>query len=282
MQIIRLLVLFPMVALLRGFNVALTSAYSSVYRKSRGNKNVATRVTAATVTSSTPFSAVSHINTPSTTVHMAASSSSGNSLPKVFFVLGGPGAGKGTQCTKLSSEYGLLHISAGELLREERNSGSSQGELIESIIKEGNIVPSSITVALIEKAIKNSKASRILVDGFPRNLENLDTWNDMMKDQMETKSCIFIECPETELERRILLRGQSSGRSDDNMESARKRFSTYKQSTLPVVEHFTCSNQLITIRGDQAEGDVWSELKRVFSTAFIEVDPQWQEEVNTK
>ena len=224
---------------------------------------------ASAITHASSFVATTASNTvPSTSVKMLSTSPE-TDLPKVFFVLGGPGAGKGTQCRKLSSEYGLLHLSAGELLREERKSGSSQGKLIESTINEGKIVPSSITVALIEKAITNSKASRILLDGFPRNMDNLNTWNNLMKDRAETQSCIFIDCPETELERRILNRGLSSGRSDDTKETARKRFATYKECTLPVIEHFLCSNKLINIRGDQAEGVVWSELKSVFSANFI-------------
>jgi len=83
-------------------------------------------------------------------------------LPKVFFVLGGPGAGKGTQCERLSSVYGLLHLSAGELLRAERSSGSPQGGLIEELIREGKIVPSKITVDLIQKAMSTSNANRVL------------------------------------------------------------------------------------------------------------------------
>lgn len=224
--------------------------------------------------------AASSCSPSSSNVNMLASDDGGLiDLPKVFFVLGGPGAGKGTQCNKLSSEYGLLHLSAGDLLREERNSGSSQGDLIESIIKEGNIVPSSITVHLIEKAISNSKASRILVDGFPRNMENLNSWNELMEDRMEVKSCIFIECPESELERRILRRGLRSGRSDDTKETARKRFATYKESTLPVIEHFLNRNLLVAISGDQREGEVWSDLKSVFKARFVDSDKEWKEQL---
>ena len=97
-----------------------------------------------------------------TSTLMTAISPQRHNLPDVYFVLGGPGAGKGTQCGKLSSEYGLLHLSAGELLREERRSGSSRGEFIETIIKEGRIVPSEITVELISAAIDKSAASKIL------------------------------------------------------------------------------------------------------------------------
>ena len=100
--------------------------------------------------------------TKTTSILMTAISPQRHSLPDVYFVLGGPGAGKGTQCGKLSSEYGLLHLSAGELLREERRSGSNRGEFIETIIKEGRIVPSEITVELIKAAIDKSEASKIL------------------------------------------------------------------------------------------------------------------------
>ena len=88
-----------------------------------------------------------------------------------YFVLGGPGSGKGTMCTNLVNEYGFVHLSAGDLLREERDSGSQQAELINQIILEGKIVPVEITVNLIKKAmLKNGwEAQKFLIDGFPRN-----------------------------------------------------------------------------------------------------------------
>ena len=92
---------------------------------------------------------------------------------RVSFVLGGPAAGKSTQCQKLVEEYGCVHLSAGDLLREERASGSETAELIESYIKEGAIVPVEITLNLIKKAMEQSTANRFLIDGFPRNEDNL-------------------------------------------------------------------------------------------------------------
>jgi len=81
--------------------------------------------------------------------------------PRVLFILGGPGAGKGTQCAKLQSEYGFVHLSAGDLLREERARGGPQAELIESTIREGRIVPVEITVRLIKAAMDASPASKL-------------------------------------------------------------------------------------------------------------------------
>ncbi len=81
--------------------------------------------------------------------------------PRVLFVLGGPGAGKGTQCALLASEYGFVHLSAGDLLREERLRGGPQAELIENTIREGKIVPVEITVRLIKAAMDASEASKL-------------------------------------------------------------------------------------------------------------------------
>jgi UMP-CMP kinase len=85
--------------------------------------------------------------------------------PTVVFVLGGPGAGKGTQCTRIVEEFGFNHISAGDCLREERASGSADAELINNYIKEGKIVPVEITIKLILKAMEASGKKKFLIDG---------------------------------------------------------------------------------------------------------------------
>jgi len=100
--------------------------------------------------------------------------------PEVVFILGGPGAGKGTLCRYIVDYYGYAHLSAGDLLREERAKPNSEyGELIETHIKNGTIVPVEITCSLIDRAMQTSKNPhhRFLIDGFPRNQDNLDGWN---------------------------------------------------------------------------------------------------------
>lgn len=116
--------------------------------------------------------------------------------PIVIFVLGGPGAGKGTQCSKIVEKYGYIHLSAGDLLREERNSGSENGDLIESCIREGKIVPVEITISLIEKAMNKSGEKKFLIDGFPRNEDNLQGWNREMKGKAVVKCVLVFECTE--------------------------------------------------------------------------------------
>jgi len=93
-------------------------------------------------------------------------------------VLGGPGSGKGTQCAKLVADHGFVHLSAGDLLREERDSGSDKANLINSYISEGKIVPVEITCELIKQAMKKAgwADKKYLIDGFPRSEDNLLGW----------------------------------------------------------------------------------------------------------
>eukprot|EP00597_Dinobryon_sp_UTEXLB2267_P003606 CAMPEP_0170079000 /NCGR_PEP_ID=MMETSP0019_2-20121128/15491_1 /TAXON_ID=98059 /ORGANISM="Dinobryon sp., Strain UTEXLB2267" /LENGTH=304 /DNA_ID=CAMNT_0010292239 /DNA_START=1 /DNA_END=915 /DNA_ORIENTATION=- len=186
-----------------------------------------------------------------------------NRKPKVIFVLGGPGAGKGTQCEKLSQEFGIKHLSAGELLREERSKPTENGRLIDSYLKEGKIVPVEISLNLLRGVISKLQWNRYLIDGFPRNWDNLKGWNDIMSDIIDVESILFIDCDEEELEKRLVARGKYSGRDDDNAEVARKRFVTFKDSTLPVVESFAKepNSRLFKVNGCQPVEVVYNSLK---------------------
>jgi UMP-CMP kinase len=191
------------------------------------------------------------------------------SIPKVLFVLGGPAAGKGTQCIKLSNEYGMKHLSAGELLREEIVTGSANGQLISSYLKEGKIVPVQITLDLLRDRMQSIQCNRFLVDGFPRNFDNVQGWENCMSEVCDVEGVMFIDCPEKELERRLLSRGESSGRSDDNIETARKRFATFKEATMPVVAYYESKNKLLRISGDQPVERVFADMKAAV-VPFIE------------
>ena len=166
----------------------------------------------------------------------------------VVFILGGPGAGKGTQCAKLVSEFGFVHLSAGDLLRDERNNpGSQYGELIHNYIKEGKIVPMDITIALLENAMAAEKSKghhRFLVDGFPRMV---DQGQKFEKNVCEAQFVLFFECPEAEMEKRLLKRGESSGRVDDNIDSIRKRFRTFIDATMPVMDYYGKQHKVKTV-----------------------------------
>ncbi|KAJ1433372.1 UMP-CMP kinase family protein [Ochromonadaceae sp. CCMP2298] len=189
--------------------------------------------------------------------------------PNVIFVLGGPGAGKGTQCEKLTSEYNLIqHLSAGELLRAERAKPSENGQLIDTYLREGRIVPVQISLDLLRLAMEASDCSTFLIDGFPRNLDNLQGWESKMADVCTVNSVVFIECNEEELVRRIVLRGESSGRSDDNVETMRKRLRTFKEETMPVIDVFErkAGVSLLRIDGSKDVDRVNSSIKGALGT----------------
>ncbi|XP_056119420.1 UMP-CMP kinase [Rhinichthys klamathensis goyatoka] len=189
--------------------------------------------------------------------------------PQVVFVLGGPGAGKGTQCARIVENYSYTHLSAGDLLREERSrTGSEFGQLIESYIKEGKIVPVEITIDLLRKAMEQTmkvdeKKFRFLIDGFPRNQDNLQGWTSVMDGKADVKFVLFFDCGNEVCIDRCLERGKSSGRSDDNRESLEKRIQTYLQSTRPIIEQYEKQGKVRTIDASRSVDEVFADVKNV-------------------
>ncbi|KAI3632380.1 hypothetical protein MIR68_009486 [Amoeboaphelidium protococcarum] len=154
----------------------------------------------------------------------------------VVFVLGGPGSGKGTQCANIVRDYGFIHLSAGDLLRAERaRPGSKYGELIETYIREGQIVPMEITISLLEQAMKESGGQKFLIDGFPRKMDQALKFEEQI---CPSSLVLYFDCSEGTMLKRLLKRGETSGRSDDNIESIKKRFKTFVETSLPVVQHY--------------------------------------------
>jgi len=185
--------------------------------------------------------------------------------PKVIFVLGAPGSGKGTQCAKIVENFGYLHLSAGDLLRKERsNPDSEYGQLISKYITEGLIVPVKITCTLIEKAIEASGNKKVMVDGFPRNKDNLDGWNEQMGEKADVDFVLFLECSQKTCTDRILKRAETSGRTDDNLESLKKRFDTYVNQTMPIIEHYKKLGKVHTIDAEHNPEEVFDKITKLF------------------
>lgn len=186
---------------------------------------------------------------------------------EVLFILGGPGAGKGTLCYNLMKKYGYVHLSAGDLLREERMDPNSQyGELIDNYIKEGKIVPVAITCSLLDRAMQNNASphKRYLVDGFPRNQDNVDGWNETMSDKCTVKGVLFCECSKEVCTQRCLKRGAAgSGRTDDNIEVLVKRFETYTMNTMPIIEHYEKLNMVFKVNTMLSKEEVYENTKEL-------------------
>lgn len=188
----------------------------------------------------------------------------------VLFVLGGPGAGKGTQCANLVRDYGFTHLSAGDLLRAEQNRPGSQfGGLINDYIKDGKIVPMEVTVQLLENAMTEvvdktqeetgKKTGKFLIDGFPRKMDQAIKFEETV---CPARFVLFFDCSEDEMERRLLIRGKTSGRADDNAESIKKRFRTFVETSMPVVDYFEKQGRVVKIMAKKTPEDVYEDVKK--------------------
>ncbi|KAK0389655.1 hypothetical protein NLU13_3230 [Sarocladium strictum] len=188
----------------------------------------------------------------------------------VFFVLGGPGAGKGTQCARLVEQHGFTHLSAGDLLRaEQQRPGSQFGDLIRDYIKNGLIVPMEVTVQLLENAMTEAlqksggKKGKFLIDGFPRKMDQAHKFEEAV---CPAKMVLFFDCPEEVMESRLLERGKTSGRSDDNAESIRKRFRTFVETSMPVVDYYEKEGKVIKVDATATPDQVFDKTQKLLKS----------------
>ncbi|KAG8722156.1 UMP-CMP kinase [Ceratobasidium sp. 395] len=196
----------------------------------------------------------------------------------VIYVLGGPGAGKGTQCARIVQDFGFVHLSAGDLLREEqKREGSQFGALISEHIRNGTIVPMEVTVKLLENAIRAELSKphqgagwenghgRFLVDGFPRKLDQAIKF-----DKSVVKACfvLFFDTTEEVMLARLLERGKTSGREDDNIESIKKRFQTFVETSMPVVDKYRAEGKVVVIDSTRQIEVVHADVSKVLIEEF--------------
>jgi UMP-CMP kinase len=191
----------------------------------------------------------------------------------VVFVLGGPGAGKGTQCARLVRDYGFVHLSAGDLLRaEQRRPGSQFGNMIREYIRDGQIVPMEVTVQLLENAMGEAidvhGKHNFLIDGFPRKMDQAEKFEQAV---CKSRFTLFFDVGEEELQRRLLERGKTSGRADDNEESIRKRFKTFVETSMPVVEAFEKEGRVVRIDGARPPDVVYKDVQAKMKEWGIEL-----------
>ena len=155
-----------------------------------------------------------------------------------------------------------MHLSAGDLLRAERNSGSEDADLINEYIREGKIVPVQITCKLIEKAMQDNgwDETRFLIDGFPRSKDNLDGWEETMGDKADVEHLLFLNTSEEIMTERILKRAETSGRIDDNEDAIRKRLQTYNEATMPIIELFRERGKVVEVDASKAVEEVYADI----------------------
>ena len=177
---------------------------------------------------------------------------------RVVFVLGGPGSGKGTQCERLIQKYGVKHLSAGDLLRAEVASGSAVGEECQALMKE-------VTLGLIRKAMAQAEQKTFIIDGFPRAVDQGEAFEAAIK---PCEFVLFLDCPKETMQERLLKRGETSGRADDNLETIAKRFDTFMEVSMPVMDHF--ADKVHKVSSVPAPDEVFVEVCKVFQAPGIE------------
>lgn len=180
-------------------------------------------------------------------------------------LFGPPGAGKGTQSEFLIKKYGLYYISTGDLLRKEIASETEIGNEVKNIIASGGLVSDEIIVQIIEKVIiENSTYNGFLFDGFPRTYIQAYILEGLMLRLNTSLNCLInIDIPEEIAVQRLLNRGKTSARSDDNESVIRNRLSEYKEKTLPVLNFFREKGNLVDIDGRKSIDDVQNIISKI-------------------
>ncbi|KAF8597889.1 P-loop containing nucleoside triphosphate hydrolase protein [Ceratobasidium sp. AG-I] len=164
----------------------------------------------------------------------------------VIYALGGPGAGKGTQCARLVQDFEFVHLSVGDLLREEQNrEGSQFSALIREHIRNGTLVPIEVP-ALLENAIRHHLSQPHSGSGWENGRDHAIRFDETVC--MSTFALFFDTTEEIMLER-LLKRGKTSGREDDNVESIKKRSCTFVETSMPVVDKYRAEGKLVTAGG---------------------------------
>ena len=168
-------------------------------------------------------------------------------------IFGAPGSGKGTQSDKLIDHYKLFHISTGDVLRDNIKRGTELGKTAKGYIDQGQLVPDELIIDILAQVLDDNKdkiQEGVIFDGFPRTIPQAEALEHLLADRgTQIDAVVGLEVPEEELIKRILLRGQQSGRSDDNEETARKRLDTYHNQTSPLKAYYEEQGKYRAING---------------------------------
>lgn len=178
-------------------------------------------------------------------------------------LFGPPGAGKGTQSQKLIDKYGFVHLSTGDLLRAEIAAGTALGLEAKKIMDQGLLVPDAVVIGMIDNKIKgNPDAKGFIFDGFPRTVAQAEALDKMMgENHIKINGMLALVVDEEELTKRLLIRGQTSGRADDqNEELIRKRIQEYNGKTMPVADYYSQQGKYKAVNGIGEIDEIFDQL----------------------
>ncbi|MDQ3277348.1 MAG: adenylate kinase [Bacteroidota bacterium] len=180
-----------------------------------------------------------------------------------LILFGPPGSGKGTQSEKIVEQFGLIHLSTGNLLRQEISEKTPLGMEAKNFMDKGQLVPDEVVIGMIDTCLeKNTEAKGFLFDGFPRTIAQAEALDKLLAlKKTAISKVVALEVSEDELVRRLLERGKTSGRSDDTDEAViRRRFAVYKAETQPVAHYYKEQNKFESIPGEGSVDEIFEKV----------------------
>lgn len=189
-------------------------------------------------------------------------------------LFGAPGSGKGTQSAKIIDQFGLYHISTGEVLREHMARGTELGKTAEQYISKGHLIPDDLIVDLIANVIDNDAkdAKGVVFDGFPRTIPQAEALKKMLAERGScVNSVVGLEVPEEELVERMIARGKETGRADDNIETIKNRLEVYHNQTHPLREYYLQEGSYLPINGSGTVEEIFDNIANGIEAATGEV-----------
>ena len=180
-------------------------------------------------------------------------------------IFGAPGSGKGTQSDLIIKEFGLEHISTGDVLRAEIKNETELGKTAKSYMDNGKLVPDSLIIDILASVLdsKGKDINGVIFDGFPRTIAQAEALNSMLAERGTGVSAVIgLEVPDEELIKRIIARGKTSGRPDDNEETAMKRLDTYYSQTLPLKDFYISEGKYAKIEGVGSIETIFGDIKK--------------------
>lgn len=181
-------------------------------------------------------------------------------------LFGPPGAGKGTQSDKIIEKYHLTHLSTGDLFRKHISEGTELGKLAQKYTDEGNLVPDQVVIDMVDHKIQDTPDTNgFIFDGFPRTVKQAEALDELMnKNNSPITGMVCLEVPDQELKNRILERGKTSGRADDqDIAKIENRIQVYKEETLPVANYYQNQEKFFNVHGVGGIDDIFDSITAV-------------------
>jgi adenylate kinase len=192
-------------------------------------------------------------------------------VPLDLLLLGVQGSGKGTQAKRLAAEYGLEHLSTGDMLRQAIAEDTELGRRVKPILDAGDLVPDDLMIELIRKRLEAPEAAvGFILDGFPRTMAQADALDSMLAEIVRPLSVVLeLQVPDDVAIQRLRKRAVEEGRSDDTPEAIANRIDLYHRETKPLVSHYRLAGNLVGIQGDRSENEVFSEIQQAVEQAKV-------------